>query len=89
MCKSSFYGLCPIAIDASIVSSITVPREPPLSLPNILMDSKYLKYTIAQINNYPTTTYAVQIITNAMYAWASDLIFNEDSLPPIIFGTVR
>lgn len=53
-----------------------------------LKDSKHPKYTIAQINDYPTTTYAVQIITTLLYAWTSDSILNGDRLPPIVFGGV-
>lgn len=53
-----------------------------------LKASKHPKYTIAQINNYPTTTYAVQIVTTLSYAWASDSILNGDRLPPIIFGAI-
>lgn len=53
-----------------------------------LKDSKHPKYSIAQINDYPTTTYAVQIITTLMYAWASDSVLNGDRLPPIVFGGV-
>ena len=54
-----------------------------------LKDSKHPKYTIAQINNYPTTTYAVQVVTTLSYAWASDSFLKGDRLPPIIFGAVR
>ena len=53
-----------------------------------LKDSKHPKYSIAQINDYPTTTYAVQIITTLLYAWTSDSILNGDRLPPIVFGGV-
>ena len=53
-----------------------------------LKASKHPKYTIPQINNYPTTTYAVQIVTTLAYAWASDSFLNGDRLPPIIFGAV-
>ena len=53
-----------------------------------LKDSKHPKYTIAQINDYPTTTYAVQIITTLMYAWTSDSILNGNRLPPIVVGGV-
>lgn len=53
-----------------------------------LKDSKHPKYTIAQINDYPTTTYAVQIITTLLYAWTSDSVLNGDRLPPIVFGGV-
>lgn len=53
-----------------------------------LKDSKHPKYSIAQINDYPTTTYAVQIVTTLLYAWTSDSILNGDRLPPIVFGGV-
>ncbi len=53
-----------------------------------LKDSKHPKYTIAQINDYPTTTYAVQIVTTLLYAWASDSVLNGDRLTPIVIGGV-
>ena len=53
-----------------------------------LKDSKHPKYSIAQINDYPTTTYAVQIVTTLAYAWASDSVLNGDRLAPIVFGGV-
>lgn len=53
-----------------------------------LKDSKHPKYSIAQINDYPTTTYAVQVITTLAYAWTSDSILSGDRLPPIVFGGV-
>lgn len=53
-----------------------------------LKASKDPKYTVPQINNYPTTTYAVQIVTTLSYAWASDTFLNGNRLPPIIFGAV-
>ncbi|MCJ1458162.1 hypothetical protein MMC28_008533 [Mycoblastus sanguinarius] len=54
-----------------------------------LKDSKHPKYSIAQINDYPTTTYAVQIVTTLSYAWISDSILSGDRLPPIVFGGVQ
>ena len=53
-----------------------------------LKDSKNPKYSISQINDYPTTTYAVQIITTFIYAWASDSGLNGDRLSPIVCGGV-
>ena len=53
-----------------------------------LKDSKHPKYTIAQINNYPTTTYAVQIVTTLIYAWSSDSFLDGDRLSPIVLGGV-
>ena len=53
-----------------------------------LKDSKHPKYSVAQINDYPTTTYAVQIVTTLAYAWASDSVLNGDRLAPIVFGGV-
>ncbi|KIY02352.1 uncharacterized protein Z520_02490 [Fonsecaea multimorphosa CBS 102226] len=40
-----------------------------------LKDSTHPKYTISQINTYPTTTYAVQVVSTLIYAWTSDSIF--------------
>lgn len=51
-----------------------------------LKDSKHPKYTISQINDYPTTTYAVQVVTTLMYAWSSDTICNGARWPPIVVG---
>ncbi|KAI9738406.1 MAG: hypothetical protein M1834_008909 [Cirrosporium novae-zelandiae] len=51
-----------------------------------LKDSKDPKYTVAQINAYPTTTNAVQVVTTFIYAWVSDAVLNGARWPPIIFG---
>ena len=51
-----------------------------------LKDSTDPKYTIAQINVYPTGTYAVQIITTLAYAWSSDTFLRGARWPPIVFG---
>ena len=41
-----------------------------------LKASKYPKYTIAQINNYPTTSSTVGIVSMLAHAWISDGILN-------------
>ncbi|THC96269.1 hypothetical protein EYZ11_004262 [Aspergillus tanneri] len=51
-----------------------------------LKSSKHPKYTITQINAYPTTTSAVQVVTTLIYAWTSDSILGGKRWPPIIFG---
>lgn len=51
-----------------------------------LKSSKNPKYTITQINTYPTATSGVAVITTLIYAWASDGIFRGARWPPIIFG---
>jgi MFS transporter, ACS family, pantothenate transporter len=53
-----------------------------------LKASKHPKYTVSQINTYPTTTYAVQIVSTLAYAWTSDSIFRGARWPPILFGGV-
>ena len=53
-----------------------------------LKDSKNPKYTVTQINTYPTGTYAVQIVTTLAYAWSSDTFLRGRRWPPIIFGGV-
>ncbi|KAI9666076.1 MAG: hypothetical protein M1821_004011 [Bathelium mastoideum] len=53
-----------------------------------LKDSKNPKYTVTQINTYPTTTYAVQIVTTLTYAWLSDSVLNGARWPPIVFGGI-
>jgi sugar phosphate permease len=44
------------------------------------------KYTVAQINTYPTTTNAVQVFTTLVYAWVSDSVLRGARWPPIVFG---
>ncbi|OOF91882.1 hypothetical protein ASPCADRAFT_176458 [Aspergillus carbonarius ITEM 5010] len=51
-----------------------------------LKDSKHPKYTIDQINAYPTTTNAVQVVTTLIYAWTSDTILKGRRWPGIIIG---
>lgn len=54
-----------------------------------LKDNKDPKYTVPQINVYPTTTYAVQVVTTLSYAWISDSVLKGARWPPIVFGGVR
>jgi ACS family pantothenate transporter-like MFS transporter len=51
-----------------------------------LKTSKHPKYTVSEINTYPTTTNAVQVVTTLMYAWTSDSILKGARWPPIVFG---
>ncbi|KAF2171450.1 hypothetical protein M409DRAFT_18567 [Zasmidium cellare ATCC 36951] len=44
------------------------------------------KYEIWQINVYPTTTFAVQIVTTLAYAWTSDTVFRGARWPGFIVG---
>lgn len=53
-----------------------------------LKDSKDPKYSVAQINVYPTATYGVQIFTALAFAWSSDSFLKGNRLPPIIFAGV-
>ncbi|UCK57142.1 hypothetical protein AFCA_000079 [Aspergillus flavus] len=46
------------------------------------------KYSVGQINAYPTTTAAVQVVTTLAYAWSSDTFLNGKRWPPIIFGAI-
>ncbi|THV04489.1 MFS general substrate transporter [Dendrothele bispora CBS 962.96] len=46
------------------------------------------KYTVAQINAYPTTTYALATLATLIYAWSSDTIFRGARWPPMIFAGV-
>uniref|UniRef100_A0A093V4C8 Pantothenate transporter liz1 n=2 Tax=Talaromyces marneffei PM1 TaxID=1077442 RepID=A0A093V4C8_TALMA len=56
--------------------------------------SKYLRhstdprYSIPQINNYPTTTSGVQILMTIIYAWLSDTVLRGRRWPPLVFGGV-
>ena len=51
-----------------------------------LKASKDPIYHIWQINVYPTTTYAIQIVTTLAYAWTSDSVFRGARWPAFIFG---
>lgn len=51
-----------------------------------LKESKNPKYSISQINTYPTITNAVQVVTTFIYAWTSDGVFRGARWPPIVFG---
>ncbi|EAT81713.2 hypothetical protein SNOG_11214 [Parastagonospora nodorum SN15] len=51
-----------------------------------LKASKNPKYSVGQINTYPTATNAVQVVTTLMYAWTSDSILKGSRWPPLIFG---
>ncbi|KIN02579.1 hypothetical protein OIDMADRAFT_102700 [Oidiodendron maius Zn] len=53
-----------------------------------LKDSVNPKYTVSQINTYPTGTYAVQVVSTLAYAWISDSLLNGRRWPPIVFGGV-
>lgn len=53
-----------------------------------LKASKDPVYEVWQINAYPTTTNAVQVVTTLIYAWTSDTILKGRRWPPIIFGAV-
>jgi hypothetical protein len=53
-----------------------------------LKDSKHPVYQIWQINVYPTTTYAVQIVSTLAYAWLSDGVLRGARWPPLIWGGV-
>ena len=53
-----------------------------------LKDSKDPKYSISQINTYPTTTNAVQVISTLIYAWTSDSVFRGARWPPILGGGI-
>nr|XP_001396404.2 pantothenate transporter [Aspergillus niger CBS 513.88] len=51
-----------------------------------LKDSTNPKYSVGQINAYPTTTNAVQVVTTLIYAWTSDTILQGRRWPCIIIG---
>lgn len=46
------------------------------------------KYTVAQINAYPTTTSAVAVLSTLVYAWASDTVLRGERWPPMIFAGI-
>jgi len=51
-----------------------------------LKRSKHPKYEVWQINVYPTTMYAVAVVTTLAYAWSSDTFLRGARWPPMIFG---
>jgi ACS family pantothenate transporter-like MFS transporter len=53
-----------------------------------LKASKKPKYTVAEINTYPTITYAVQVVSTLAYAWTSDSVLRGARWPPIVFGAL-
>ncbi|KAK4636155.1 Pantothenate transporter liz1 [Fulvia fulva] len=54
--------------------------------PQFLKQSMDPKYEVWQINVYPTTTSAVQVVTTLIYAWTSDSIAEGRRWPFFIFG---
>lgn len=44
------------------------------------------KYSVAQINNYPTITSAVQIVATLAYTWISDTVLKGRRYPLVIFS---
>ncbi|KAF1986877.1 pantothenate transporter [Aulographum hederae CBS 113979] len=51
-----------------------------------LKASEHPKYTVKEINTYPTATSGVQVVTTLIYAWTSDSVFKGARWPPILFG---
>ncbi|OQU94482.1 hypothetical protein CLAIMM_00836 [Cladophialophora immunda] len=51
-----------------------------------LKDSKSPKYTVPQINNYPTSTYGLQVFCTLVFAWTSDSVLKGRRWPSIIIG---
>ena len=51
-----------------------------------LKSSTNPKYTIAQINLYPTATAGVSFITTLIYAWTSDSTFRGERWQPMLVG---
>lgn len=50
---------------------------------------KHPKYTLAQINNYPTATAGVMVIFELVYAFISDGPLNGRRWPVMLFSAVR
>ncbi|KAK8173475.1 pantothenate transporter [Phyllosticta citrichinensis] len=46
------------------------------------------KYTIAQINAIPTTTYGLAVFSTLVYAWSSDTFLRGARWPPMIFAGI-
>ncbi|KAK8238822.1 MFS general substrate transporter [Phyllosticta capitalensis] len=46
------------------------------------------KYTVAQINAIPTTTYGLAVFSTLVYAWSSDTYLKGARWPPMIFAGI-
>ncbi|KIW21430.1 hypothetical protein PV08_02010 [Exophiala spinifera] len=53
-----------------------------------LKASKHPKYTISQINNYPTATAAVMVVAELLYSWISDGPLNGKRWPVMVFASI-
>lgn len=53
-----------------------------------LKASKHPKYTVSQINVYPTATNGAQVVATLAYAWSSDSFLKGRRWPPIVVGGV-
>lgn len=53
-----------------------------------LKSSKHPKYSVGQINVYPTGTYAIQVVVTLAYAWSSDSFLKGRRWPPLLVGAV-
>ncbi|RAO66033.1 uncharacterized protein BHQ10_002045 [Talaromyces amestolkiae] len=56
--------------------------------PQYLKDHVKPKYSVQQINLYPTGTYAVQIFSALVFAWVSDAFLNGQRWGVLLFGAV-
>lgn len=59
-----------------------------VSQPAFQLWLKSRKFSVTDINVYPTLTSVVQVISTLAYAWSSDTIFRGERWPPIIFSAV-
>jgi ACS family pantothenate transporter-like MFS transporter len=53
-----------------------------------LKASTHPKYTIVQINNYPTASSAVGVVSTLAYAWISDGVLSGRRWPLLVFAAV-
>lgn len=53
-----------------------------------LKNSTNPKYSVGQINSYPTTTYALAVVSTLVYAWSSDTFLMGARWPPMIFAGI-
>jgi len=53
-----------------------------------LKASKHPKYTVSQINTYPTTTAAVMVVAELLYSWISDGPLRGKRWPVMVFAAV-
>ncbi|KAL4877001.1 major facilitator superfamily domain-containing protein [Aspergillus karnatakaensis] len=76
----------PLLVAMYIAFSSATPSQP--AFQQYLKASVDPTYSVSQINLYPSSTYAVQVVTTLAYAWLSDSAFSGRRWPLIICGGI-